>query len=350
MVGLDPGDPIRVGLIGHGDAGAGLHGPLIEAAGGYRIVGVATSRAEALEGRWGPPRCSVPEVLAVAEDVDLVVVATPNATHHRLAKLALQAGKAVLVDKPFVTDLRQARELIDLADRGGVLLSVFHNRRLDGDFQLVRRIIASGVLGELRVFQSCWDRPLTHAATGWRSQQASGGGAHWDLGSHLVDQVLQLFGEDAEVRGELWTSPHSGKAPDGFDLQLRYGHLDCELSARVIADPPRPRFKVTGSRGTLIIEGAEPWGDAVGRGRHPAFSGFWDGVSVQTGHLCIDGEPSTILASYPEWDQFYPRLAVALRSGERPEVTGDQAARVVEILHALEAGSPGCLLAPPGGP
>lgn len=338
---LDPGQPIRVGLVGHGDAGRFIHGPLIEAADDYRIVGVSTSRPETLEARWDRPRWAPDaNALVAAEDVDLVVVATPNDTHYRYARAALEAGKSVLIEKPFVTHPQMAEDLIALADRRGVCLSVFHNRRLDADLQLVRRMIASGALGEPSAFEARWDRPLEEAATGWRARTAAGGGVHWDLGSHLVDQTLQLFGDQPVVRGGIGRSSNREIAPGRFDLDLRYGRLTCRLSAGVTSAPPRPRFTVRGARGTLTIEAAEPWGYAIGRGRHPARPGFWDDVPVQTARLTLDGVSRPLQAGYPNWDRFYPRLAAVLRGAAEPDVTGAQAARVVKILHSLEAGPP----------
>jgi scyllo-inositol 2-dehydrogenase (NADP+) len=151
--------PIRVGLIGHGLSGAYFHGPLLEAAEPFRIVLVATARPESLRLRRDAPRCVADPVHACSsEDVDLVVIASPNDTHYRLGRAALEAGKHVVIDKPFVLSTAEAGELIALARSGGLCLSVFQNRRLDGDFLALKRVLRNEELGEVLLFESRWDR------------------------------------------------------------------------------------------------------------------------------------------------------------------------------------------------
>lgn len=325
---------IRVGLIGHGLAGAIIHAPLIEAAGGFRITAVATSRPETLAARRDAPRAD-PDPLAVAqaEDVDLVVVASPNASHFALARAALEAGKGVVVDKPFVLSVRDADALIALAEQRGALLTVFHNRRWDGDFIAVRDALQSGRLGEVLLFEARWDRFRPHAAPSWRNSDEAGAGVLWDLGPHLIDQALHLFGAPDVVAADIARQRLGAAADDYFELTLHYGRMRCVLSASSVVAAARPRFAAHGVEGSFMTYGIDPFEDALRAGKHPADADF---VRTLPPIRCAwrVGEQGQANADVRagSWVAFYANVAAAMRGEEAPAVDPREARDVIAII------------------
>lgn len=266
-----PGDrpTLRVGLIGFGYAGRTFHAPLIAATPGLALCAVASSQPDAVRAALGGTVDvhAEPAALIARADLDLVVIATPNDTHAPLASAALQAGKAVVVDKPFALDSTQAAALVALAERRGRLLSVFHNRRWDGDFLTVRAMLASGELGRVTQARFHFDRyrPLVRAR--WREANSPAGGLWIDLGPHLIDQALQLFGEPAAIQADIAAQRDGAAGDDWFQAALRYtGGLRVTVSASTLAALPGPRFELHGTRGSYAKHGLDPQEDALKRG------------------------------------------------------------------------------------
>lgn len=220
--------PIRAGLIGYGYAGRTFHAPLISATGDLELVSVASS--EAAKVLVDLPDVEIvrdPMVLAGAAGTDLIVIASPNETHVQLARTALNAGKAVVVDKPFTVDLADAHDLADQARRLGLLLSVFHNRRWDSDFLSVKQAIECGLVGRVTHFESHIDRYRPQVRDRWRENSGSGSGIWFDLRPHLVDQALQLFGLPDRVQANLAAQRTGAKTDDWAHVLLEY---DCRRS------------------------------------------------------------------------------------------------------------------------
>src|SRR5215207_3856396 len=243
---------IGVGLIGYGLGGSAFHAPLVQAEPGLRLHVVATSRAEQV--RRDHPGVAVvasaAELLA-EEAVELVVVAAPNAVHAELAGAALRAGRHVVVDKPFTLSTADADQLIALAEAEGRLLSVFHNRRWDADFLTVRRLLKAGPLGEVSSFVSRYDRFRPAPKGGWKEEGGPGSGILWDLGPHLIDQALVLFGLPETVAADLRVQRPGVEAVDWVHLVLGYGRLRVLLHASMEVREPGPRFE---GHGTLTTE------------------------------------------------------------------------------------------------
>lgn len=325
--------PIRVGLIGHGQAGRFLHGPLIEAAGGFRIVAVATSRTASLAMRRDAPRQErEPERVIEAADIDLVVIAVPNDRHHALAAAALAAGKHVVVDKPFTLDAGQADQLIALAKANRRVLTVFHNRRWDGDFMGVREVLSGGELGELRLFEARWDRFRPCAPVGWRNSADPGAGVLWDLGAHLLDQALQLFGPPEALRADIAAQRQDALADDYFELTLSYGRMRCILSASSVVAAERPRFSAHGTRGSFTTHGVDPIEAALKAAHHPQDPAFRANLPAVPGRLVTEAgdEPRDLPAG--DWVQFYVQLEAAIREGAPPPVSPAEARDVVALM------------------
>src|SRR3954462_14666444 len=185
-------------------------------------------------------------------DLDLVVIATPNDTHADLARRALEAGRHVVVDKPFTLTLAEARELAHLAARAGRVLSVFHNRRWDADFLTLRRLVADGTLGEVLALESRFDRFRPEVRKRWREAAIPGGGLWYDLGPHLVDQALRLFGPPSAVYGDLARQREGAEAVDYAHVLLRYPRLRVILHAGMLVPGETPRFTLHGTLGSYV--------------------------------------------------------------------------------------------------
>jgi scyllo-inositol 2-dehydrogenase (NADP+) len=332
---------IRVGLIGHGLAGAMIHAPLIEAAGGFRIVAVATSRPEILATRRDAPRAETdPLAVTQARDVDLVVVASPNASHFPLARAALEAGKAVVVDKPFVLSVREADALIALAETRGLLLTVFHNRRWDGDFVAVREVLRERKLGDVLLFEARWDRFRPEAPQAWRNSDEAGAGVLWDLGPHLIDQALVLFGTPDAVVADIVRQRAGALADDYFELTLHYGRMRCVLSASSVVAAARPRFALHGTAGSFSTFGIDPFEDGLRAGK-PLDDALLDALPRIPAERRMGEEPPASAALAPgNWVGFYADVAAAMR-GERAAPVDPREARDVIAMIAGAHGGPG---------
>lgn len=334
-----PGRELGVALLGHGMAGAWFHGPLIESTPGLALRVIASSRPDILAQRRPGPRIE-PDALAActAPDVDLVVVATPNALHEPLARAALEAGKHVLVDKPLALGARAIDGLVALARSKGRLLEVFHNRRYDGDFRVLRSLLQAGTLGDLRLLELRWDRFRPVVPGGWRHEQQPGAGVLWDLGTHLLDQALALLGSPDDFSADLACQRDGAVATDYFELTLRYGPMRCIVSSSNLVAEARPRFAAHGTRGSWLGFGVDPQEAALKAGGRPDEPGFRDALPRQRS-LRVDAEGlRTESAVEPgDWRSFYVDLAAALR-GEGPLPVGAAAAReVAALIEAAEA-------------
>jgi scyllo-inositol 2-dehydrogenase (NADP+) len=334
----------NIGLIGYGFAGATLHAPLINAVEGLRLTHIASSNAE--KARREQPQALVsasPQAVMQAPEVDLVVIATPSATHHALAREALLAGKHVVVEKPFTLDTAQADELIALAASRGRLLSVFHNRRWDSDFLTARQQIESGVLGEINTFCSNMDRFRPQVRDRWREHDAPGSGILVDLGSHLIDQALQLFGMPRTVMADFGPQRPGSPSVDYFHLVLGYGSRRVLLHAGSIVARPGPRFQVHGSQGSLVAHGVDPQEDALRRGDRPGRAGWGiddatcrtevtlasEGATTASACTRIDSLPGDYLA-------YYRGMLQALRGDGPVPVDAHDARQVIRLIEAAQ--------------
>ena len=264
--------PLRVGLIGYGYAGKTFHAPLIGAVPDLALAAVASSDAAKVHADW--PDVAVhasPAELIARDDIDLVVIATPNDTHHPLARAALLAGKHVVVDKPFTVALDDARELVALGKQQGRVLSVFHNRRFDGDFLTLRRLIREGALGRVVEMTSRHDRYRPEVRQRWRESDGPGAGLWFDLGPHLVDQALQLFGHPQAITLARDRTRDGALADDWFACHLRYDRLHVHLTAGTLVSASAPRLAVHGTAASFVKEGLDAQEDALKAGARPTW-------------------------------------------------------------------------------
>lgn len=335
------GSPLRVAIIGYGVAGRVFHAPLVAAQPDMRVAAIVTSdpeRRAAAEREHPEARLleSADPIWEAPGDVDLVVVAAPNRAHVALARAAIDAGVPVVVDKPLAPTAQAGRGLVEAAEAAGVMLTVFQNRRWDGDFLTVRRLLDEGAVGSPLRFESRFDRwrPVV-AADRWRERPGAeeAGGLLADLGSHLIDQAIVLFGPPVRIHAELDVRRPGARVDDDVFLSLTHpGGERSHLGASVLAAAPTPRMRLVGLAGTYetfgldgqedaLRAGGRPDGDDWGREPPESWGRLADGVSVRA--------VPTERGDYPA---FYAGVAACLRTGGPPPVAPRDAVRVLEVI------------------
>ncbi|MFD9704656.1 Gfo/Idh/MocA family oxidoreductase [Lentzea sp. NPDC059081] len=321
---------MRVGLLGYGIAGRVFHAPLIASTEGVDLVAVVTANPE----RQARVRAEHPDAAVVTADelfgmdLDLVVVATPNRTHAEYARRAVDQGVAVVVDKPFAPASTEAAELLAAARAKGVPLTVFQNRRWDSDFLTLRQVL--GKLGEVRRFESRFERWIPEIWDNWREfgDPREAGGLLYDLGAHLVDQALQLFGPVTTVYAELDRRRPGAQVDDDVFVALTHANgVRSHLWANAHAAHHGPRFRVLGSEGAFEIDGLDEQEDALAAGRRPTDPGW--GHEERTGRLGVLGQVTEIAVEPGSYQTFYAEL----RDGRVPV----DPAGAVDALRVIEA-------------
>jgi predicted dehydrogenase len=274
-----------------------------------------------------------PLSLATAEGIDLVVIATPNASHASMARAALTAGKHVVVDKPFTLNLTEARDLIALSVSRALTLTVFHNRRWDSDFLSIRRAIAAGLIGTVSHFESHFDRFRPLVRDRWRESGGPGSGLWFDLGPHLIDQALQLLGLPDRVQANLAHQRAGALSDDWAHVVLDYGERRAVLHAGMLVAGGTSRFIVHGDGGSLVKRHADQQERQLLAGMRPGDAGWGDDADAL---LVYDrtGKENTIPAIRGDQRQFYVGLVDVLNGSESDTVTPIQALAVMAVLEA----------------
>ena len=294
---------IRVGLIGYGLAGAVFHEPLIRACDGLDLAAVLTSRDHPLR---------VASVDELFERCELVVVASPNDSHFPLAKAALERGKHVVVDKPFTVTLDEADELIAAAREAGRMLTVFHNRRWASDFLTLRKLLPR--LGEPYLVEANWDRFRPQVRQRWRERPGAGTGLLADLGPHMIDESLQLFGMPDAISADILAQRRGATVDDYFDLTLHYGERRVCLRASSLVCEPRPRFDVHGSEGSFVRYGLDPQEAQLKAGIDPRDPRF--GIDERSGTFTFpDGSAEPVPQERGRYLDFYEAVVRAINDG-----------------------------------
>jgi predicted dehydrogenase len=272
-----PETPIQVGLVGFGFAGSTFHAPIIDGVDGLHLAAILQRSGDSAAQAYPDARVvrSLSEILAL-DSISLMVVATPNDSHASIARECLLAGRDVVIDKPFAPSDTEATEIADLAESHGRLLSVYQNRRWDGDFKTLQKLVASGDLGRVISYESHFDRFRPELRAGaWREQAGPGTGVLFDLGPHLIDQALVLFGLPDAVSGDVRLERDGAAAADAFDITLHYPRLRAYLRATMLASRPGPHFVVHGTLGSYVKFGLDPQEDALKRGERPRDATDW---------------------------------------------------------------------------
>lgn len=339
------GRQLRVAVVGYGLAGAVFHAPLVAATPRMRVAAVVTGNAEraaqaraAYDGVKVLPNAD--EVFANAEEYDLAVVAAPNDAHAPLAQSALAAGLPVVVDKPFTPTAAEGAELVDAAEKAGLLLSVYQNRRWDGDFLTVRRLIGVGELGAVARFESRFERwrPTPHG--GWREtggpEQAAG--LLYDLGSHLIDQALQLFGPPTAIYAETNTRRTGVRSDDDSFVALTHtGGIRSHLWMSAVTPQLGPRFRVLGSKAAYVKYGLDVQEDALRNGGRPGDENWGVDAPERHGLLGAGDELRVVPTERGSYESYYAGIAASLLDGAPVPVDPRDAVQALAVIEEARA-------------
>jgi len=332
---------INTAVIGYGLAGSVFHAPIIDCTEGFRLKTIYTKnsvRKAQIEGRY-PNTAVAADVEDIFRDgaIRLVVVATLNDCHYELAEKAIRAGKNVVVDKPFTIDSKDADKLIELAQKKNVLLSVFHNRRWDGDFLTVKKIVESGMLGSLVEMECHWDKFRNVANDNWREENAPGSGLWYDLGPHMVDQAVALFGLPSAVTADIRVQRECAKTVDNFEVILHYDKLKVTLKVGMLVKIPTPRFMLHGENGSFVKYGLDVQEDDLANGLTPLNKKDWGKEpEAQYGRISavVNGVDftGTVVSEPGDYRGYYRNIRQALNRESGLIVTPQQAANNIKII------------------
>ncbi len=338
---------LRVGIIGYGLAGTVFHAPLVASTPGMTVAAIVTGNPERqARARRDYPAATVhttaEELLAQPTQLDLVVIATPNRAHVPLGLAALEAGLLVVIDKPLAPSVSEAERLIAAAQRANKLLTVFQNRRWDNDFLTVRQLIAADLLGPITRLESRFDRfRPTPKAGAWRErpEPEEAGGLLFDLGAHLIDQAMQLFGAPVSVYAEVDIRRAGAAVDDDTFIALRFaGGQVAHLWASVIPRHPGPRLRLIGLRGVYEKHWLDPQEEALRTGSRPGDEGWgreprerWGHLATEAGGLALEGVVETLPGSY---ETFYAFVRDALLSGGHPPVDPAESLAALRVIEA----------------
>ena len=336
---------IQVGLIGYGMAGQVFHAPLISVVAGLRLAAVVERHGE--ESRKRYPAVTIvrdAEALFADPTIELVVIATPNLSHLPLARQALLAGKHVVVDKPFTINTADADELIRLAKQQGRMLSVFQSRRWDGDFQTMQALVRSGRLGQLVEYEARYERYRPAPRLGaWREAAQPGSGILYDLGAHLIDQAVVLFGMPQQITAHVGMQRAGVQVDDYFHITLGYGTLTATLKASMLAREPGPHFTLHGTAGSFVKYGMDPQEDLLKAGATPGGPGWglepsarWGKFNTQIDGLRFEGAIESLPGSY---QGFYENIYAALNGEAELSVTPTQARNTIRLIELAQQSS-----------
>ena len=346
------GTEIGVIVVGFGLAGRVFHAPFVSAVPGLRLQGIVQRKGdEAVE--------AYPEAMvlrsfeeALASDAKMIVVGTPNGTHYHLAKQALLAGKHVVIDKPFAGSSVEARELIEIATEHRLIVAPFHNRRWDGDFLTLRKILATGELGRVVTIESHFDRfrPVQRENS-WKESAGTMNGLLFDLGPHLVDQGVALFGKPTALTASVRTDRDKTDIEDAFDITLHYDRTLMHCRSTMLACDPSPRFLVHGTHGSFKKFGVDPQEPALVAGaRVPVMGtpGMWlQEDRAEWGTLTVAPVPADpgnlvkreVKTELGDYRGFYANVRDAIWGSAPLEVTSEDGFTVIRLLELARVSS-----------
>ncbi len=332
---------ISVGLIGFGLSGQIFHAPFIDSLENYKLSKIYTtdpSKAKIAEQKYpNATVCSDVEEIFRDKTIDLVVVATPNDKHFEYAKKALENGKHVVVEKPFTVSVEEAEKLVELSEKSSKILTVYQNRRYDSDFKTVKKVIKSGFLGELVEYEAHFDRFRNYSTkNGWREKQLPGAGILYDLGPHLIDQALYLFGMPRTLFADVKAQRSFSTVDDYFEITLFYDKLKVILKSSMLVKESLPKYVLTGENGNFVKYGGDPQEENLRKGLKPddpnwgkepeeyygILNVVFNGVDIRTK---VESEKG-------DYKEFYTDLFKAIVEGSKPPVSPQEGLNVMKII------------------
>ncbi|MCM1989139.1 Gfo/Idh/MocA family oxidoreductase [Oceanirhabdus seepicola] len=343
---------LKVGIIGFGMSGRVFHAPLLESMKEYEINKIYTKNPEAIKlAEKEYPNARVVQdknEIIKDEEIELVILAVPNKVHFILAKDAMENGKHVVIEKPFVVNSEEGGRLIEISHREKRILSVYHNRRYDSDFRTIKKVIEKGMVGEVVEYEAYYNRFRNFLKGNWREEQEEGSGILFDLGSHLIDQALTLFGYPEKVFGDIRTQRKCAKTTDYFQVTLYYGenlnNLKVTLKAGMLVRESTPRYFLTGENGNFVKYGLDVQENDLKNGRKLEGNmewgkepkDIWGILNSEVNGMSFRGKIESEVGDYRD---YYRNIHNAIVLEEKLEVTAEQALDVIKIIELAELSS-----------
>ena len=336
---------IQTAIVGYGLSGRYFHAPFLHVHPGFKVIKLFERKGEASKELF--PKAEVVrdlESIINNSNIELVVIATPNDLHYPMAKSCLQKGKHVIIEKPFTLTSKEADELISIADKKKLKIFVYHNRRWDGDFLTIQKLLKSGALGEVNEFEAHFDRYRPKLTTRlWREEEKKGGGVLFDLGPHLIDQALQLFGIPDKLFAKIETQRKATKVDDYFRLVLSYGKMKAILTAGMLVKDTGPRYIIHGTIGSFVKYGIDPQEEELRKGLMPGSETWgiedpdkWGLVTIDYADMNVHGSVETEPGNYME---FYNNVYDVLTKKAPMAVKPVEARNVIRIIELARESS-----------
>ncbi len=331
--------PVKTGLLAYGMSGSVFHGPLLEAHPGFALRSICQRRGDQASLDYPAARIvRNPEALLADPELELIIVNTPEHTHAEWVAKALEAGKHVVVEKAFTVTTGEANALIALANSRGLILSVFHNRRWDSDFLTLQEVISAGKLGRLVEYEARYDRYRTKIRDSWKEEALPGTGILYNLGSHLIDQTLLLFGLPDWIWADLQVQRTNGQVPDHFHLVLGYPGMKANLKAGYLVCGDFPRYVLLGESGSWVKSGMDPQEAALAAKQPPGQPGWGQEPADQAGRIrtCVNGQVVETAGPNPAGNYlaYYDGIFQAIREQAAAPVSATDGRNVIRVIEA----------------
>jgi scyllo-inositol 2-dehydrogenase (NADP+) len=333
--------PINTALLSYGMSGEVFHGPLLMANPGFHLSAVVQRKSDSAHQHYPSIKVirTVDEVIQ-DPDIELVIVNTPNETHFPFAVKAMEAGKHVVVEKPFTVTVKEADELIELSKKKNKILTAFQNRRWDGEFLTLKKVINENMVGRIVELEAHYDRFRNYIESNtWKEEEGTGKGILYNLGSHMLDQVLDLFGMPVEVDARVGIQRPGGRVDDFYDIRFQYDGLLVIIKSSYLVREQGPRYILQGTEGSFVASsGIDPQEQALKEKKIPGGAGWgaadkesWGKLNTTIQGLHVEGKIETIPGNYMG---FYNNLYEVIREGKPMAVKPEQARDVIKLIEA----------------
>jgi scyllo-inositol 2-dehydrogenase (NADP+) len=327
--------PIRTAIVGFGSVAEKMHAPLIDVSDSLLLTAAVERNGTKCQDKYpGVQTFRSLEALLADDTADLIVITTPNEFHFPMAKACLMAGKHVVVDKPVTIFSQEAEALNRIAQERNLILSVFHNRRFDGDILTIQKLISDNILGEIVYLESHFDRFRPDTAENWREQDVPGNGITYDLGVHLIDQVVLFFGLPNWVQADIRKQRTGAIADDYFDIQLDFGSINARVTASVLSASPTPRFLVQGKKASYLKFGLDVQEVKFKAGQRPEGEDWGVEPREKWGKIFYSESDESFPTENGDYRIFYQNVADSILGKENLLVTIPQTISVLKIIEA----------------
>ncbi len=334
---------IGVGIVGFGFSSTTFHIPLLQTIEEYDIRAILSSKEELV--KQALPNAEVAgtiEELVNRADIDLVVITSPNTTHFPYVKEAIFHGKHVVVEKPFVVSIEEGEELISLAKQHNVVLSVYHNRRFDNDFLTIKKLLEENRIGNLYAYEAHFDRFRPNVRDRWREKNLPGSGILYDLGSHVIDQALSLFGKPDAISADVIKQRQGAEIDDYFHVILHYGVKRVILHSSSYVKQAGPHFTLHGDKGSIVKYGMDSQEEQLKNGMKPGDNGYGVDAEENFATLHTEEKLERIPTEVGCYDMYYKGVRNSIVNGEKPPVTAQEGLEVIRLIQlAIESSETG---------